>query len=129
MDMALFVDLLGGGEQFARHREPLPLGGPQVDDELKSGRLQDGQVVRFFALENPARINAGQTRGVGNAAPITHQTACRRVVAIVVDRGDRMLPCQRDELFVPAEKVWIGTDQEGAGPLLKIREYRVKLAI
>src|SRR5204863_9702853 len=43
---ALFVDLVSGGEQFARHREAKPLGGLYVDDKLKSSRLQDGQVAR-----------------------------------------------------------------------------------
>src|SRR5205085_3294114 len=126
---ALFVDLVSGREQFARYREALHLGGLHVDDELKSGRLLDGQVARFLTLEYPGRIDTGQTGGIGNAAPITHQAAGRRVVAVVIDRGDRMLPRQRDELFVPAEKVWVGTDQERPGTLFKTREYRVQLAI
>ena len=48
---SLFDDLIGAREQRRRHGQAKRLGGLNVDDQLKFGRLLDGQIGRFRALE------------------------------------------------------------------------------
>jgi hypothetical protein len=48
---ASFDHLVGAGEKVGRHAQPKVLRSLKVDDHFKSGRLNDRQVGRAFALE------------------------------------------------------------------------------
>jgi len=48
----LLDDLVGDGEHARRNLDPEHLGDPQIDDELKSGGLNNRQLGRLLALEH-----------------------------------------------------------------------------
>ena len=54
----------------ARH-----LYGPEVDDQLEFRRLQDRQIGRLGALENPASVDAALPIRIRNARAVADQTA------------------------------------------------------
>jgi hypothetical protein len=56
---ALLDHLVGARKQRRRHGEPERFGGLEVDHQLELGRLENRQIGRLLALENPADIDAG----------------------------------------------------------------------
>jgi hypothetical protein len=54
----LFNHLVGLGKQRRWHGETERSGGLEIDHQFKFGRLQDRQVGRPLAFENPAGIDS-----------------------------------------------------------------------
>src|SRR5262244_1659219 len=67
--------LVGTTEQRDREGEAECLRGFEVDDHLDLAGLLDWKVARLVALEDAARIGAGEAIGVGRAAAIAHESA------------------------------------------------------
>jgi hypothetical protein len=57
----LFDHLVGAGKQRRWHGETEHLRGLEVDEQLDLRGLNDRQVGRLVALENPAGVDAGLT--------------------------------------------------------------------
>src|SRR3984893_5062920 len=95
----LFDHLVGEREQLVRNLEPERLGGLEIDDQLELGRLQDGQVGRPRALENPAGIDADLAILVPITDSVAHQAAGCGELAILEDRGHRVPDRPCGELF------------------------------
>ena len=65
----------------------------------------DRQVAGLVALENPARVDAGQTVRVRKTASVAHQSAGSDELATLRrDRRHRMAEGQRTELFTPGSE-------------------------
>src|ERR1700729_1051648 len=86
-----FDHLAGEREKRRRNREAERLRGLEIDDEFDSGRLDDRQLLRLFALENEPGVSADQTIDTVEARSVAHQPAglgpftlwigCRQIVA------------------------------------------------
>src|SRR5437016_14133112 len=85
-----FDYLVGAGEQGGRHLEAERLGGRDIDDKIKAGRLQDGKVGRLFALQNAAGINSNLTTRVGKTSSIAHQPTSFDIVTHRINSGNCM---------------------------------------
>jgi hypothetical protein len=55
---SLFNNLVGEQLNRVGHLDVECFGGVQIDDELECGRLQNREVGRFLALENPSDVHA-----------------------------------------------------------------------
>jgi hypothetical protein len=53
----LFDDLVRDGEYATWNGETKRLAGLEIDDEIKLGRRQDGQIGRFLALQDSASVS------------------------------------------------------------------------
>src|SRR6516164_10862859 len=71
--IALFDHPIGYREQAGRERDTECLGGAEIDDKFKLGRLQDRQVRWLSALKNSAHIDACLAKDVHEARSIAHQ--------------------------------------------------------
>src|SRR5262245_1243377 len=71
----LFDHLIGGDKQGGRNGEAKRLGGLEIDSQMEFGWLNNRQVAWFFALENPAGINADLAINIGDAYAVGHQAA------------------------------------------------------
>src|SRR5262245_47713276 len=60
-----FDHLVGEREQRRRHFDAERARRLQIEHELEPGRLHDRNVGRLLALEDTARINAGQAVPIG----------------------------------------------------------------
>ena len=58
---------VGERKQIVRDFDPERLGGLDIDDELKPGRLQDRQIGGFGTVENFARVDAHLAIQFGSA--------------------------------------------------------------
>src|SRR5262245_2313953 len=114
---SLFDQLVGDGEHARRNGEAKRPGSLEVDHELELGRLQDRQVGGFFALENPARVDAALAIGFGKAGSVAHQTASCGELAPFIDRRHRVADSQHDKLLALAVEEWRGGDEECPGAL------------
>ena len=87
-----------------------------IDDQLEAGDLLHRQVRRFLAVENPAGVDAGLTRPLGDAAAIANQAAGGSKFAIGRDRGHRVRDRKRRDVLVAAVEERVGADDERSGP-------------
>src|SRR5262245_37875637 len=72
---SLFDQLVCPSDQRLRHVEAECPCRLAVNCEFKRGRLQDRQLRRFGALENPPSIDAGLPIGIGEACRVADQAA------------------------------------------------------
>jgi hypothetical protein len=86
---------VGGGEQRGRHVDAQQFRGVDVDNKFELGRLLDGKIGEFFALENAGDVNACYSVGLGDAGRIAHQPAGGCELAKGTHRRDGIEPCQR----------------------------------
>ena len=70
-----FDDLVGAGEQCSRNGQSDRLGGLQIDNELKLGRLLDGQVGRRLATKDAADILRSTSPKVVDSGAVAQQRA------------------------------------------------------
>jgi hypothetical protein len=125
----LLDNLVGAGEQRRRHLEAKRPCGLEVDHELELGRLHDRQVGGLGAVENAADVNTHLAVGIGELRSVAHQAAGRGELPPLVDRGNCVSRCQRDELLTVSGEQDIGANDQRFDPLLNERcERRRKLA-
>src|SRR5665213_61035 len=120
----LFDDLVGARRQQLRHGEAESVGGFLVDDQLELGRAVDRQIARLVAFQNPPDIGGVAAIGVGKIGSIAHQSAALGGCSAGIDRRDRMLRRQRDDLRAAADKERPCSDNERAGALFGERGER-----
>src|SRR5262249_33532795 len=94
----LFNHLVSAAEQRQRKSEAKRLGCLEIDHELDFHSQLNREIARLFTLENPARVNAGQTISVGHVATIAHQAAGSCELVRKVHRRHRVARGERDEL-------------------------------
>src|SRR3954464_9366557 len=68
----LFDHLIGASYQCVWNGEAERLCGLEIDEKLDFDAPLHGQFARFFAFENTACVDTGQTVRVGKAAAIAH---------------------------------------------------------
>src|SRR5262252_1933621 len=71
----LFDHLVGTAKQWQRDVEAKHLGGFEIDHQVELDCLDDGQVARLFALENPSGVIACLAVQVALIGAVTHQTS------------------------------------------------------
>src|SRR4029450_7491919 len=71
----LLDHLVSSCEQGRGHSETKGLGGFEVYNEFKLGRLHDRHVSRPFALENPASVDTGLPPSIKIVRSIANKTA------------------------------------------------------
>ena len=69
-----------------RDREAERLGGGQVDDQIKLGRLLDRQVARLCSAQNIVDVIGSTSEQVRKIRSIGHQTSRIDVLARAIDR-------------------------------------------
>jgi hypothetical protein len=93
----------------------------EIDDQLKSCGLLDGQVGRFLPLEDAPGVNAGQIIGIQYVGPIAHQAAGHSGIAPRVNRWQRVVGSQRNNLVTAAIHELIASDNQSTDSSLKER--------
>src|SRR5262245_9667499 len=96
--MRLFDHLVGEGEQPVWNGKSQRLGRLEVDHQLEPRQLLDRQVVRLFAFENLAAVDADQTVRIYNVGSIAHEAARDGLLSQFIDRRNGKLCCQRRDL-------------------------------
>src|SRR5262245_25908037 len=76
VEHGLFDDLVRSNKNGLRDSEAQPLGGLEVDNEEKSGRLLDGKIAGFGAFQDLIHVLRGVSVFVGHAGTKAHQTSC-----------------------------------------------------
>src|SRR5207237_6295375 len=74
---SLFDHLVGSYLQSQWDCKPKCFGGFEVYNEFKLGRLQDRQISRLFALENPAGVDPSLPPSVRKVRSIAHKATDR----------------------------------------------------
>src|SRR5262249_23760354 len=90
----LLNDLIGLAEQRLRDRQPERLRGLEVDDQLESRWLLDGQVAGFGALENLVHVGCSAPRQIGRIRSIGHEAPGIDIPPERVD-GRQSVPCRQ----------------------------------
>src|SRR6185295_18796645 len=88
----LLDDLVGPGQDGARHRQPDRARGLEVDGELEPVHLLDGQVTRPGALQEPVDVGGGAALGLREARGIAQEAARLDRLLEREDRGQSVLP-------------------------------------
>src|SRR5690242_3246566 len=113
--LVLFDDLVGAVENRWRNREAECLSGLKIDDQLKLGRLLDGQIGWPGALEDPSDVDAALAKDSRLARSIADQAAGGDVCAVGIDGRNDMACCQRCEELAAGVEERIARDNEPVG--------------
>src|SRR5215831_3929736 len=114
-----FDHLIGEREQPVWNLEAERLRGLEVDDQLEFGRHQHGQVGRFFALEDAARVNTGLAKGIRKAGAVADEAAGRGEFAPRIHCRYSVVFSKSHEPFAPASEEWGGDNNDCVGPQLR----------
>src|SRR5262249_10275167 len=126
---SLFNYLVGASEQRGRNFKDDRAGGWQVDDQFKLGRLHDRKVARLGTLEDFADVDADLAVRFRLARSVAHQAAGFRILAYIIDGGERMARRQRGKLEPTGQQERVRADQERVGSVVdKGREGSFDLA-
>src|SRR5205085_6211788 len=106
----LFDHLVGLSKKRRRNRYAEGFQRLQIDHELELGGLNDRQICRLGAFENPAGVDADLMIRIRNARSVAHQATNGGAVAKLINRRHRVTGCQRDDLTASAEQERIGGD-------------------
>src|SRR6516165_11853012 len=104
MSAASLNDLVSSRQQRFRDGEAEGLGGLEVDDKLKLGRLQDRQVGGLSAIENFAGIDASLTKTVCDVRSVAHQPAGYDEITDRIRRRNTLARRQAGNLHAAAGK-------------------------
>src|SRR6266540_547653 len=122
--------LVGERQQRRRDVDGERFGGREINDHFEFCWLRDRQVGWFLAFEDAARIDASELVYVVVVRPVTDQPADIGIFAAVIDGGQRVARCQRDDQCATSEKERVDSDQQcRAGLLREICESRLDVAI
>ena len=98
----------------------------EVDNQLKFGRLHDGEIDGFLTLENSAGVNTDLAITISKVCAITDQATSRDELALRVDRGQLIACRQRNELIAPCQEERISVDEKrGGAPFAQRRKDRI----
>src|SRR5436190_12735855 len=106
----LFDHLVGLSKKRRRNRYAEGFHRLQIDHELELGGLNDRQICRLGAFENPAGVDADLTIRIRNARSVAHQATNGGGLTKLINRRHRVTGCQRDDLTASAEQERIGGD-------------------
>src|SRR5262244_657557 len=116
LDVSLLDHLIGSGEERRRDCEPEGFGGLEVDDELEYGRLLDGEICRFRALQDLVHVASGAPGLLEEVRYIGHQTTLTSVVLVLEHRREPELnrrvqdpPAVKEEERIIQREERIGT--------------------
>src|SRR6266516_892619 len=112
---ASFDHLVGEREQSVRYLEPERLGSLDVDHQLESARLDDGQVRGSRTFENAAGISADLLYQLGSVAIVADQSAGRNELAPFVHGRDRMTGRQGHQSLAYHLEPGVGSVDNSAG--------------
>src|SRR5262249_49201520 len=110
--LRLFDHLVGEREQLRWYFQAERFGGLEIDDQLDLGGLQDRQVRRPLALENPTCVETDLTVLLFQAEAVAHKSTGGGELAVWVQRGNGMACGKCNKLLDPAvEKKLISDDE------------------
>src|SRR5215471_15965831 len=83
-----FDHLVGLGEQCRRNIKAEGSRGPEVDYQLKAGRLHHRKLGWFFAFQDTARVDAYLATALGRARRVADEAPCINQLATGVHGGE-----------------------------------------
>src|SRR5271157_2115718 len=125
---ALFNHLVGDREQRRWNFQSKRLRSLEIYDEFKFRGLNDRQIGGFFALQNPAHVDARPLISCLKPVSITDQAAVLCKLTKWINRGNCQMSRQCDDLVAPTEMVAPGTYDECSGLLQMAGECRIDIA-
>ena len=116
----LYSITVGAARQRKRDRDVEGLCSLEVNEHLYLGGLQNREIGRLLAGQNPARVNAGEMVEINNTASVTNPPASRHKVAPLVNRRHGVANGDGREICALAiEERIAGEDHEAAGSQLR----------
>src|SRR3984893_8883089 len=113
-----FQHLVGPREQRWRNGKAERLGGLQIDDQSKSGRLVNWDFARLGSVEDLVDIIGHAPPGFADVALIGHQPTRLHILTIAIDRRQAAFLDQLDDQLPVREEVTYVTDHDRIWPLL-----------
>jgi len=107
---ALFDHLVGACYQRGRDGEAERLRRLEIDHQLEFGGLYHRQISGLGPLQDLASVDACLSISVGNTASVTHQTPNCREFVQRINRRNRIVTRQRDELLRMTIEEWVASD-------------------